>query len=169
MHYHGILSSPNNHVIVTPNSRRIWKLGNCQHTVFLQKRETVNVLRSVTLNISEWFTGWSFSKVWGLREAKRDCWPNAPYLMAQPVCDVLVNGSNNVPAHHNIRIIHASASSAESQRIAHQTSRSSTGISIYYFSNTAEVLNHYIAKLACHKYNLKLSRLPSRVCCHQHQ
>lgn len=36
--------------------------------------------------------------------------------MAQPVCDVLVNGSNNVPAHHYIQIIYASASSAESHQ-----------------------------------------------------
>lgn len=42
--------------------------------------------------------------------------------MAQPGCDVLENGSNNVPTKRNIQIIYASASSPESQHIEHQTS-----------------------------------------------
>lgn len=73
--------------------------------------------------------------------------------MAQPVCDVLVNGSNNVPTHHNIQIIYAFTSSAESQRIAHQTREVAQG-SACIICTTAEVKNHNTAKLACHTLQL---------------
>lgn len=121
---------PNSHVIVTPNSRQIWELANRQHTVLLLKERPLmccKMSRRIFQSGSQ-----DGASVWGLREAKRDCWPNAPYLMPQPVCDVLVNGSNNVSTHQNIRIIHTSSSSGESQHTAHQTSRGSTEISIYH-------------------------------------
>lgn len=63
--------------------------------------------------------------------------------MAQPVCDVLVNGANNVSTHRYISIIHTSASSGESQQTAHQTSRRSSEISIYYTQHSRRLKSQY--------------------------